>query len=502
MIKDPKIHFVGFNSEKKVHIQNAFSKTLYQGSSLNEAISIDDLFTKNTLNNNDFIITYGNPTSSINSDNFKLVLNVVPTLFISNGDFDISKYSNKITDLFDCIPEKELTGFILEKCITNLLEKSEVSIRLTEIDNSKQILFKNEEKFRDLFDNSAIGMYEVDKDGNFILANQVFFKILGITNHSELKKLNAFKAGISTNGTREKLRKLLDKKDKIVDLEDEWQKVDKTKIIVKENIRVKKDDNGNIQYYQGVVEDISNRKYVEAELVKSKKDAEKSDQLKSEFLTQISHEIRTPVNTLLSFVALIEDELRESLSEELVGCFEHLNKAGSRITRTIDLLIKMSELHTDNYDPEFKQNDLFELLEDLEKFYRPQAEEKNLKLEFIKGIDSANIIFDKLTVYDIFSNLIDNAIKFTNEGSVKIYIKNSLLNKISVTVLDTGIGISQEYLRNIFQPFSQETSGYTRKFDGNGLGMALVKEYCDLNNAEIFVSSEKSLGSNFTVIFK
>ena len=97
---------------------------------------------------------------------------------------------------------------------------------------------------------------------------------------------------------------------------------------------------------------------------------------------------------------------------------------------------------------------------------------------------------------------LNNAIKYTDEGSVKIYIKNSLLNKIAVTVIDTGLGISEKYIGNIFQPFSQETTGYTRKFDGNGLGLALVKEYSDLNNAEIFVSSEKNLGSNFTVIFK
>ena len=86
-------------------------------------------------------------------------------------------------------------------------------------------------------------------------------------------------------------------------------------------------------------------------------------------------------------------------------------------------------------------------------------------------------------------------------GSVKIYVKNSILNKITVTVIDTGVGISQKYVGNIFSPFSQETTGYTRKFDGNGLGLTLVKEYCNLNNTEIFVSSEKGSGSNFTLIF-
>lgn len=502
MDQKSKIYLVGFTPEKYELIHNLLSNTEFNELSIDKVVTIDRLINSNNLNKLDVIISPGDPTKNLSLELYKSLQNICPVLFITEENFNQYDISYKITDLYDCIPEKELTAFILSKSIKNLIEKSEISNHLVEIDDARTKLYKNEEKLRDLFENSAIGMYEVDKDGNFILANQVFFKLLGITNYSELNKLNAFQPGISTNGVREKLKALLEKEDKIVDLEDEWLKVDKTTITVKENIRVKKDENGNVQYYQGVVEDISNRKFVEAELVKSKKDAEKSDKLKSEFLTQISHEIRTPINNLLSFTALIEDELHDSLSKELVGCFEHVNKAGRRITRTIDLLVKMSELHTDNYEPEFKQNNLFELLEDLVNYYTPLANKKRLQLEYIKGVDSADIVFDKFTVYDIFSNLIDNAIKFTNEGSVKIYVKKSLLNKISVTVLDSGLGISQKYLENIFKPFSQETSGYTRKFDGNGLGMALVKEYCTLNKAEIFVSSEKNLGSNFTVIFK
>ncbi|MCW8850717.1 MAG: PAS domain-containing sensor histidine kinase [Melioribacteraceae bacterium] len=496
-----EILLVGFPNEFKNDLKVQFSNSSFKNAKFHETEKVADVLNSEYWNQLDLIVKYGNPNESFILESFKNVINIIPTLFIYDNS-EKANFANDISDLFDSIPKKEFSPYILEKCVFNLIEKSKFRNKLIELENAQKEKFQNEERFRDLFDNSAVGMYEVDKDGNFLLANQVFFDILGLNNSSDLNKLNAFKKGISTNGTREKIQKLLDKNDKIINLEDEWLKADNTKIIVKENIRVKKDSNGNIQYYQGVVEDISSRKFVEAELVKSKKDAEKSDRLKSEFLTQISHEIRTPVNTLLSFVALIEDELQASLSEELIGCFEHLNKAGRRITRTIDLLIKMSELHTDNYDPEFKENNLFELIEELVNIYKPQAEEKNINLEFIKAIDNANIIFDKLTVYDIFSNIIDNAIKYTDEGSVKIYIKNTLLNKISVTVIDTGVGISEKYISNIFQPFSQETSGYTRKFDGNGLGLALVKEYCNLNNAEVFVSSEKNLGSNFTVIFK
>ena len=495
------ILLASFPNELKNQLKTLLNQSKFKNAELHEAANVADVLNTDTWNKLDLIVKYGNPNDSLKQEAFQSVINSIPVLFIYDNS-TVDCIPSEISDIFDFIPKEELSLFVLDKCLGNLIEKTKFSKKLVELENAQLEKSRNEEKFRDLFDNSAVGMYEVDKDGNFILANQVFYNILGIKNHSELKKFNAFQKGISSNGTREKIQKLLEEEDKIVNLEDEWLKADNTKIIVKENIRVKKDNKGNIQYYQGVVEDISSRKFVEAELVKSKKDAEKSDRLKSEFLTQISHEIRTPVNTLLSFVALIEDELHESLSEELIGCFEHLNNAGRRITRTIDLLIKMSELHSDNYDPEFKQNDLFELLEDLVKIYKPQAEEKNLSLEFVKAVDSATIVFDKHTVYDIFSNILDNAIKYTNEGSIKIYIKKSLLNKLSVTVIDSGVGISEKYIGNIFQPFSQETSGYTRKFDGNGLGLALVKEYCDLNNAEVFVSSEKNLGSNFTVVFR
>ena len=102
----------------------------------------------------------------------------------------------------------------------------------------------------------------------------------------------------------------------------------------------------------------------------------------------------------------------------------------------------------------------------------------------------------------IFQNLIDNAIKYTQKGNVKVILTNGNSDSISVEVKDTGIGISDEYLKNIFKPFSQEDVGHKREFDGNGLGLALVKKYIDLNKAEIFVESKKHQGTTFRVVFK
>ena len=107
---------------------------------------------------------------------------------------------------------------------------------------------------------------------------------------------------------------------------------------------------------------------------------------------------------------------------------------------------------------------------------------------------------DIYTLTQIFSNLIDNAIKYTPTGAIIILLEN-IAGKLIISVQDTGIGISKKFQEELFEAFTQEEQGYTRKFDGNGLGMALVKEYCKLNRANISVKSEKEKGSTFTVVF-
>jgi PAS domain S-box-containing protein len=490
---------VNFNNEQKLIIKNTLSNTSFRDSVFFDSNNIEEAAATSNWDDLDVIIKFISSEEEINWEYLNHLAEELPVLFITEKLIDIPGNYNK---LFDYLPITEISSFVLERNIIQVIEKTALRKKLNEFQSNQTELTVNEEKFRNIFENSSVGMYEIDPNGNFVLANKVFLNILGLNDISELKELNAFQSGLSTSGLREILKKKIFDEKAVNNFEDEWLRADKTKVVVKEHLRAKINSDGEIEYFLGVVEDITERKRVESELVKSKKDAEKSDRLKSEFLTQISHEIRTPVNTLLNFSALIEEELKESLSDDLKDCFGSMHRAGNRIIRTIDLLIKMSELHTDNYEPVFEEHNLFELLDELYIKYKPMAEEKGIDLQFIKVVDDANIIYDKLTMYDVFSNIIDNAIKYTDKGDVKIYVKNTLLNKKSVTIIDTGIGISEKYLGSIFQPFSQETSGYTRKFDGNGLGLALVKEYCELNNAEIFVSSEKGAGSNFTVIFK
>ncbi len=248
-----------------------------------------------------------------------------------------------------------------------------------------------------------------------------------------------------------------------------------------------------------IVRDISERKKAEKELVIAREKAEASDKLKSEFLAQMSHEIRTPINTLLSFTSLIKYELEDQVSSDLKESFAGIGNAGRRIVRTTDLILNMSEIQTNSYDYRPKVIDLKnDILSNLETEFIPIAKKKELTIKFNYNSDSISIYADEYTVTQIFSNLIDNAIKYTKSGEVQVSC-SKVNSSVVVDVTDTGIGISKKFLPSLFDAFSQEEQGYTRSFEGNGLGMALVKKYCDMNNADIKVISEKGKGTTFTV---
>jgi PAS domain S-box-containing protein len=253
---------------------------------------------------------------------------------------------------------------------------------------------------------------------------------------------------------------------------------------------------------KSLLEDIERREKVENELNNAIERIEKSEKIKTEFLAQMSHEIRTPVNTILSFSNLMREQLAKYASEELRYGFIGMNSAGIRIIRTIDLILNMSELQTDTYEYKPKSVDVFkDVITKLKTEYYRQAIEKGLEFT-ITGIDeNTKIIADEYTVFQIFANLIDNAIKYTPKGKIEIIFKNENNENLTISVSDTGIGMSKEYLPNLFTSFSQEEGGYTRKFEGNGLGLALVKKYCEMNKAEINVTSKKHEGSTFTVSF-
>jgi signal transduction histidine kinase len=160
----------------------------------------------------------------------------------------------------------------------------------------------------------------------------------------------------------------------------------------------------------------------------------------------------------------------------------------------------MSELQLGTYEVTRRKLDLHDLLENIRKEYSNLARIKGLELNYVTDIDSAVINSDEYAVNQIFANLVDNAIKYTKKGYIEINLVKKDEGKYEVKVKDTGVGISKEFLPEIFEAFSQEERGYSRKYEGSGLGLSLVKNYCDLIDAQITIESERGKGTTFTVL--
>jgi len=230
--------------------------------------------------------------------------------------------------------------------------------------------------------------------------------------------------------------------------------------------------------------------------------AESAVKMKTEFLAQMSHEIRTPVNSILSYAQLLKEETIDKVPEDLKFSFDMINNGGQRLIRTIDLILNMSELQTGTYEPIMEKSDIVEIIKPLVKEFQTATRVKDLDLIFINRLENDEAIYcvDVYTITQILVNLIHNAIKYTVEGSIEVIAYKTNEDLCCIDIQDTGIGISEEFQKTLFEPFTQEEQGYTRKFEGNGLGMALVKEYCNINNIQISVKSEKDKGSIFTLV--
>lgn len=260
------------------------------------------------------------------------------------------------------------------------------------------------------------------------------------------------------------------------------------------------DEANNITGFISIQRDITEQKRNEEITRRALDRAEESDNLKTAFLNQMSHEIRTPLNSILGFMSIMEEELVSKGNTHLIQYFASINRSAARLQRTIEDILSMSSIQIGNFYTSSTRINLEEVIRLLMEDFKSLAEEKNLDFVFYNKSRNSYVTADSYSIINSFQHLIDNALKFTNKGKVEITIYDQDEN-LCVAVKDTGIGISKEYMDKLFKPFTQEEVGYNRRYDGNGLGLALTKEYLRLNHAQIYVQSEKGTGTTFTVTF-
>ncbi|MFQ6678474.1 MAG: PAS domain S-box protein [Fidelibacterota bacterium] len=246
--------------------------------------------------------------------------------------------------------------------------------------------------------------------------------------------------------------------------------------------------------------DISDLKKTELDLIQAKNKAEQADRVKTLFLANMSHEIRTPLNSILGYTELIELETSTLLGEEYLSFFHIVKSSGQRLMNTVHKILDISQVEAGTYELALKPIDIQNLISTLIDAIKLTASNKHLDIHWNHLSKPAMVIVDESSISQAVTNLLDNAIKYTNEGEIEVTLSEQN-NQFQLVIRDTGIGISPEYLEHMYDIFSQESSGYTKKYQGIGLGLALAKRFLDLNKVRIDVVSKKGSGTTFTLLF-
>ena len=253
-------------------------------------------------------------------------------------------------------------------------------------------------------------------------------------------------------------------------------------------------------FYQAILRDITERKIAEDELRKSKEKAEEMNRLKSTFLMNMGHELRTPLNGIIGYADFLNDELEDEKQKEMVGI---IIDGGKRLTRTLNSIIDLSIIESNEVEVNLRPLKLSEVVKDSVTQLKSMAEEKNLKITSNFG-EKIYSNLDSGLINRIIYNLIHNAITYTKEGDIKEEVGKECLNNREyayLRVTDSGIGIPENKMKIIFEPFRQVSEGINRRYEGAGLGLTITKKFTELMNGKILVKSMTDIGSEFTVMF-
>ncbi len=246
--------------------------------------------------------------------------------------------------------------------------------------------------------------------------------------------------------------------------------------------------------------DITERKKIEEALISARHRADELNKLKSAFLANISHELRTPLIGILGYAEMLEDNLQDDKDKEF-ACV--IRENGGRLLDTFNQVLELTRLHSEAVKVQASEFDILDLVKEHLQSFKSLIEKKNLLLQLKAARPEIKVTLDKMIVGNIIKNLVHNAIKFTHSGNIFVKVGEGINTDgefVSISVQDTGIGIPIEKQSAIWEEFRQGSEGYSRAFEGVGLGLALVRKYIELLNGEIILESEPGCGSTFTVL--
>jgi two-component system sensor histidine kinase/response regulator len=373
---------------------------------------------------------------------------------------------------------------------------------ITERKRAERALLEAEEKYRSIFENAVHGIFQTTLAGQFLSSNSALARIYG---YDSAEQLRATVTDIGSQLYVDPMRwedfiRLMGANGRVSQFESQIYRKDGTIRWISEEARAVTDENGKMQYFEGIIADVTDRRRAEEQLRHAKLDAQAANRAKSEFLAAMSHEIRTPLNGVIGMTELLLDS---DIPPHQRRYAQIAKSSADALLVVINQILDFSKIESGKLELEEIDFDLRNLVEEVVEMLAARASAKGVELSCrIDPALPARHRGDPARLRQVLVNLANNAVKFTERGEVAIGVERAaeIDGRLALrfSVRDTGLGIPADRIDRLFLPFSQIDPSTTRKYGGTGLGLAISKQIVEAIGGKIEVQSEPNVGSTFS----
>jgi PAS domain S-box-containing protein len=367
------------------------------------------------------------------------------------------------------------------------------------ISRAREELLAKEETFQIIFQNMQDAYMLSRLDGTILLVNPALVKMLGYTSEADLVGKNTGRDVFMHAEDRAQLRAKLTEFGEARGHKTTFKRIDGTPIVVEGNVRLVRDERGAPVGVEGMIRDMTTHYQIRADLIAAREAAEVATHGKSQFLANVSHEIRTPLNAIVGLGHLLLATELPAKQRDYVG---KIHSSARLLLRTVDDVLDFSKIEAGKLELERTSFRLDEVLEDIGSVLAVQADGKGISFVVTVGDDvPRSLIGDPLRLVQVLTNLVGNAVKFTERGGVTLRVGLASRDDgeavLRFAVEDTGIGMTAPQLARIFEPFTQADGSTTRRFGGTGLGLTICRQVVEAMGGRLAATSVPGSGSTF-----